>query len=37
MEKKVAEPTLLQKLDQYGGMIALVVCLAAVICLLAKH
>lgn len=34
MEKKAAELSLAQKLDQYGGVIALVVCLGAVICLL---
>lgn len=37
MEKKVAELTLAQKLDQYGGLIALLVCVGAVICLLANR
>lgn len=37
MEKKVAAPSLTQKLDQYGGLIALAVCLAAVIILLVNR
>jgi hypothetical protein len=37
MEKKAAPQSLAQRLDQYGGMIALAVCLIAVILLLTNR
>lgn len=37
MDKKVAQPSLAQRLDQHGGLIALVVCVVAVILLLTNR
>lgn len=37
MEKKVAQPSLVQRIDQYGGLIALAVCVIAVILLLTNR
>jgi hypothetical protein len=37
MEKKVAQPSIMQRLDQHGGIIALVVLMTAVIVLLANR